>query len=375
MSKILLLGGTGTLSKAVLAKSLEEKHEIWIFNRGNNNKNLDKKVNIIIGDFNNRTKLKEQFKNETYDIIIDFLSRTPSDINEIYPIFMNKCKQYIFISSACVYKRNDEDFPLKENSPKPNTDWIYNIEKFECEKRLIALSQKADSFYTIIRPYITYDNERIPFGITPAYKYHRTIIERIKNNKPMFIWGNEKLKTTVTYVNEFAIGVVGLFLNTKAINEDFHITSDYNYTIKDVLITLYEKLKVEPNIIHLCNDTICNNMPNYKDMLLGDRCLNAIFDNSKIKDAVPNLKFEITIEEGINKIVNHYNQNNEYKYDFKYDAQVDKLIAKKGIKLGYKKYKGSTSRDKKTYYIYRYLPYRFAQYIYNHILNNDKKEL
>lgn len=59
-------------------------------------------------------------------------------------------------------------------------NWDYNVEKYNSEKELVKLSQNASCYYTIIRPYITYDDERIPFGIAPSYKYHRTIIERLK---------------------------------------------------------------------------------------------------------------------------------------------------------------------------------------------------
>lgn len=361
--KVLLLGGSGTLSTAILNEACSKGFDVSVFNRGNNNGKLPNFIQKIRGDFKKTDDLQNILIGNSYDIVVDFLSRIPSDIERVYPIFANQIKQYIFISSACVYRRGKEDFPITEDSPKPNIDWNYNIEKYECEKRLIALSDKFSSSYTIVRPYITYDAERIPFGLAPTYKYHRTIIERILNNKPMFVWDDGKTLTTSTFVDEFAKGCVGLFLNPKAKNEDFHITSECNYPIKEVLLQLYQSLDKEPNIVSFTSDEIGETLPNYKSMLKGDRSLPAIFDNSKIKDAVPNLKFTFTLKEGITRILEYYNKSDIYEYDYQYDAQIDRLLSTKGHCCHFSPYKNGNSKKRVLYYIYRYFPYNMASFL------------
>ena len=281
---ILLLGGTGTLSTAVLHEALVQNYHVTVMNRGTNNTNLPKGVDVIICDYRNQTDLQDKCSSHTYDVVVDFLSRVPADIERVYPIFKDRCKQYIFISSACVYRRAKEDFPIKETSPKPNRDWSYNTEKYESELKLQELAKDAKSYYTIIRPYITYNEERIPFGIAPSYKFHRTIIERIKAGKPWFVWDDGKAITTVTYTKDFAIGVVGLFLNKKAKNEDFHITGDHSYSQMEVAEMLFQKLGMPTKIISISKEKLLEALPEYRGMLIGDRILDAKFDNSKIKN-------------------------------------------------------------------------------------------
>lgn len=360
--KILLLGGTGTLSSAILKKSLSCGYDVTIFNRGNNNTDIPSNVTIIRGDFYNKDSL-QVFLDKEYDVVIDFLSRKPDDIGRVYPILGERCKQYIFISTACVYCRNDEDFPIVESSPKPNTKWAYNLEKYNCELKLKELCNYKNNYYTIVRPYITYDDKRIPFGIAPDYKFHRTIIERINSGKPMFIWGDGQTLTTSTYVSEFAVGLVGLFLNAKARNEDFHITSSMSYPVIDVLTLLFEKLGKKPQIVHLTNEELSEWLPQYKSMLLGDRVLPAVFDNSKIKNAVPEFESKITLSEGLDKILEYYNNKREYDYDYKYDALIDRMIRNKGIKCGFKQYTFSSKRSRLIYTVYRYFQYSTANRI------------
>lgn len=360
---ILLLGGTGTLSTAVLNQALSKGYKLTVMNRGKRKTNLPYGVESIICDFKDKRSLVSCFNNQKYDVVVDFLSRVPSDMDRVYPVFRDKCEQYIFISSSCVYRRADQDFPIKEYSPKPNTNWSYNVEKYETELRLIELSKSSSSYYTIIRPYITYDDERIPLGIAPVYKYHRTIIERIKAGKPWFIWDNGQAITTVTHTSDFAIGVVGLFLNPKAINEDFHITGDFYYTQNEIVKMLFSKLNKPYNCVSLSTKEILNKLPNYAQTLKGDRSLNALFDNTKIKSAVSELSFSVDYDKGLDRILEYWNNCESYDYDYVFDARIDKMLASKGTNCKYKGYPNSSKKSVLTYCLFRYLPYKLARKI------------
>lgn len=360
MSKsVLLLGGTGTLSSAVLQCALDEDYDLTIMNRGTNNSKIPRNVKIVIGNFYNLNELNEKFEHKQYDVIVDFLSRIPSDIERSYGLFKDKCKQYIFISSACVYKRDKNDFPIKENSPKPNELWSYNKEKYQCEKRLMELSVGSKSYYTIVRPYITYNDERIPLGISPSYKYHRTIIERVKSGKPWFVWDDGKAITTLTYAEDFAVGVVGLFLNDKAKNNDFHITSDFRYTQREVVELLFKKLGMPLNIISVSCHDLCKGLPEFKQMLIGDRALDAVFDNSKIKDAVPQLNFSVSLDKGLDRIIDYWRKPSAL-YDYQFEGRLDALLSKYDDQIKYIKYPDALNNSYLLYLMYRYLPIKVA---------------
>lgn len=357
--KVLLLGGTGTLSAVICQLAIMKGYEVSVLNRGHNNGKLPNNVKAYIGSFTDIKSLRQCLDKGDYDVVIDFLSRIPSDISRVYPIFKNHCKQFIFISSACVYRRALDDFPITEESPKPNTDWSYNVEKYECENKLKELAIDAGSFYTIVRPYITYNDERVPFGIAPSYKYHKTIIERFKAGKPWFTWNNGTAITTVTYVDDFAKGVVGLFLNNKAKNEDFHITGDFSYT----QLALIEEVKTAVNshskIVSIPTNTIGKILPEYKNMLIGDRALDAKFCNQKIKDAVPGLKLDTSFKVGFDSIVCYWDKQGAL-YDYAFDARIDRMLANVGVKTNFVKYPGSENKSCLIYYIFRYFPLKIA---------------
>ena len=183
----------------------------------------------------------------------------------------------------------------------------------------------------------------------------------------MFIWGDGQTMTTSTYVSEFAVGLVGLFLNDKARNEDFHITSSMSYPVIDVLTLLYKKLGKEPQIVHFTNEELSEWLPQYRNMLLGDRVLPAVFDNSKIKSAVPDFESKITLSDGLDKILVYYSNNSNYEYDYKYEGVIDRLLKNKGVKCGFKQYIYSPHNSRLVYYVYRYFNNSIANRI-NRIL-------
>lgn len=357
----LFLGGTGLLSGATLKVALTQGWEMTVLNRGRRNGEVPACVESLKGDFTDASQLKRLMDGREFDVIVDFLSREPKDIQRVFPLLKSKCKQYVFISSACVYCRSSEDFPIREDSPKPNRQWSYNVEKYECEELLKKLSAEWDGHYTIVRPYITYDSHRIPFGIAPAYELHRTLLERLKSKKPLCLWDGGEARITLTFAGDFAKGLAGLLMNEKAFDEDFHITSGFTYQWKDVVEILSKKLGVNFQFASCPSSTMAEVMPNEREMLVGDRRLDAIFDNSKIKDAVPDLAFETDLETGLDIIIDEYSRSNHYEYDYVYDALMDRLCMQQGIRTRYVRYPHTARSMRFVYWLYKYLPYRKAQ--------------
>lgn len=362
--KILILGGTGTISSAVLRECLDRGFNVTILNRGTYNDKLPQIVSVLIADFRNAILLKQIIVGCKFDVVVDFLSRTREDIARVFPIISPSCKQYIFISSCCVYKRENKDFPIVENSPKPNVHWSYNVHKYEAEEELKELAMKSKCIYTIARPYITYDERRVPYGLAPSYNYHRTIIERIKNGKPLLLWNRGDNLITVTQNRDFARVLIGLFNNARAFSEDFNIVSPFRYTYKEIVESLYKKLNVTSCCIDVCVEDINKNIPTERQMMLGDRTLDAIFDNSKLYRTIDGIKFEYDLEKGLDIILDYYSSSDCYLYDYKYDALIDRIAKIAGANnVGYKRYDGSNYKGLFIYYIYRYLPYKLADFL------------
>ncbi len=337
--KILIIGGTGILSKDVSKEAIKQGHEVYCINRGKHKELQNVESHVIYGDIRNKKDIIHKVGNLYFDVVVDFLSYTQNDLKNTLDIFYKKCDHYIFISSATAYKKKSEDEIITEETELGNTRWKYAEDKVKCENFLREFSLNNKINYTIIRPYVTYGNTRIPYAVIPNHSPY-SWLNRIYTGKPVVLWDGGKAKCTLTNTKDFAIGVVGLFKNEKAYGEAFHITTDEVLTWKIATDEIMKAVNHQYKLIDLPTQYIVSVLPEYRGILLGDKSTNMVFDNSKIKKVVPNYECKIKFSDGIKETIDFINNNQFLQtIDFKWDARLDRLIAKyyHDNKIKYKK--------------------------------------
>ena len=104
-------------------------------------------------------------------------------------------------------------------------------------------------------------------------------------------------------------------------------------------------------------------MPMYKSILLGDKARNMRFDNSKIKNAVPEFNCEITLKEGLSEMVDFYKSHKELqKIDYMWNGYIDRLCNCGNQLMSYKM---KNIRDIRNYFIGNNLLIRKAYQLYS----------
>ena len=323
--KVLIIGGTGTISTEVVKKSLKMGYDVTVLNRGNNNDRIPKGVNVLIGDINDENKMAEVLSGYTFDSVVQFLTFTKEQIKRDVRLFSSKTKQYIFISSASAYHKPVIDYPITEETPLKNPYWQYSRDKIECEEYLKTVN---DFHVTIVRPSHTYDNRMIMAPVT-RWQAEYAHIKRLLEGKPIIIPGDGTSLWTITHAEDFANSFVYLIGNEKAYNETFHITSDKLYTWDQLTQIAAKALGVKANIVHIPTDIIISFIPELEGSLLGDKSWSAIFDNSKIKTISENYTSNIIYEDVVKDVIDYYQNNKELQIiSLDFEKLYDELIEK-----------------------------------------------
>ena len=104
---------------------------------------------------------------------------------------------------------------------------------------------------------------------------------------------------TVTHSEDFAVGFCGLIGNGSAVGHAFHITSDEVLTWDRIYTTIAEAAGVEPRLVHIPSEFLAGLNDWERGNLLGDKAHSAIFDNSKIKQFVPDYVARIPFHVGV----------------------------------------------------------------------------
>lgn len=320
---LLLIGGTGVLSGAVVAEALRQGIDVTIITRGN--RTVPEGVTSLICDKYDYAKLSTLIT-EKYDAVIDFLCFSLDEIERSFKFYSKITTQFFFISSCAVYDSRVGGV-IAEDAPKVLPMWSYSVSKWAAEQKLRELARVSSCSYTIIRPAVTYDDTRVPYGISPQYGCHWTLCARIMAGKPIITWNNGKNFRNMLRVEDFAVGVVGLIGNMMAYNEAFNVCGDETPTWGDVLSVVERYLNKKAVVVDIPSDFYAKQIPYRAGELLGGRAISSINANDKIKAAVPEFAQTISIREGIYKTLDAYKANNYEKgIDWKFDAETDKTI-------------------------------------------------
>jgi nucleoside-diphosphate-sugar epimerase len=320
--KVLFIGGSGIISSACSALAVERGIDLYLLNRGRTtHRPIPSGAHVLTGDIW-QPEVAGVLADHTFDVVVNWIAFTPDRIANDIALFRGRTGQYIFISSASAYQKPPLRLPITEETPLDNPFWQYSRNKIACEEALMRAYHDEGFPVTIVRPSHTYDRTLLPFH--GRYTY----VDRMRRGKPIILHGDGTSLWTLTHHRDFARAFIGLLGEPRALGEAFHITSDEWLTWNRIAQLLGEAASVEPSLVHVASEGIALYDPEWGDSLLGDKSHCGIFDNSKIRQIVPDFAAEIPFAEGAREIMAWYDSHPaEQRVDPAFDALCDRIIA------------------------------------------------
>ena len=327
--KALFIGGTGTISMAITKLlATDPDWELYLLNRGSRSEELPDNVRVINGDINNEAEISEKLGDLKFDTVCDFIGFVPSQLERDYRLFKDRTRQFMYISSASAYQKPLSDYRITEATPLANPYWEYSRNKIACEEYLMKMYRENGFPITIIRPSHTYDERSVPLGVH-GDKGSWQVVKRMLEGKPVLIHGDGTSLWTMTHNSDFAKAFVGLMGNIHAIGESFQITSDESVTWNQIYKAIADTLGVEFKPYYVPSDFL-HAVSNYdfEGSLIGDKANSVVFDNTKVKRAVPSFVATVRYDQGIRMTIENVLAHKELQQEDKeFDEWCDKVIA------------------------------------------------
>lgn len=326
--KILFIGGTGTISSAITRSLLERGDDLYLLNRGNRNDEFKGKVKeFIVKDVNDEDELIKVLGNEKFDCVCDFIVFETKQVQRDVRVFKDRTRQYMFISSASAYNKPVADYRITEGTTLANPYWEYSRNKIACEEILMKEYRENNFPVTIIRPSHTYCEREVPLGVHGENGSYQ-VIKRMLEGKPVIIHGDGTSLWTMTHNSDFAKGFIGLINNPHAIGEAFQITNDETLTWNQIYETVAKALGVKLKPYYVASEFLAGAGDyDFTGSLIGDKSNSVVFDNTKLKNAVPGLTMNVSFAQGIKQTVDYVLSHKEcQKEDPKFDAWCDSVI-------------------------------------------------
>jgi len=351
---ILILGGTGAMG-IPLVKKLADDNRVYVTTR--KDRPSEYNIKYVTCDAHDLDYIKMLCSEKHFSAIVDFMIYDQKEFEERYQYFLSVTDQYVFISSARVYAFSDI---IYETSPRlldvsDDQNFLrtdeYSLRKAR-EENLLMNSGKLN--WTIIRPYITYDTNRLQLGtLEKEYWLRRALI-----GKAIVLTQNTaQAFTSLTYGTDVSNAIAEVLGNKDCIGQIFHIVNEETLKWSEILeiyLDTFEKVRGHRPKIKILDDyrELAKVLGNQYQMEY-DRFYNRKFDSSKVvKYTGKNIMYK-NIKTGLTECLTEFlsQEKNDMSTDWRFEGFADKQT---GDKSKLSDIPGKINKIK--YFIWRHFP-------------------
>lgn len=325
MKNILVMGGTGAMGKHLVQLLAEKGDKVYVTTRAHR----DSSPNIEYLQGNAREdSFIEPLLERQWDAIVDFMVYTTPVFQQRAPKLLAATAQYIFLSSARVYA--DSTKPITEDSPRlldicEDSEFLatdeYSLAKARQEN---ILAQSGQKNWTIIRPYITFSEQRLQLGILEKEAW---LYRALHGRTIIFSKDIANKLTTLTYGLDVADSMAALIGEPHSLGEAFHITQRESlswYHMLDIYLDgLEQHLGQRPKVILLDMEKF-SRCKRAEYQIKYDRMFNRSFDNAKIAKFVDVSAFK-PLDKSLSRSLEEFLENPEFlAIDWRSEAIKDR---------------------------------------------------
>lgn len=324
--RVLIIGGTGLISRGIIRHLQARGAEVTMFNRGQRDNPFDGQVKQVTGDRNRPEDLTAAMNGGRFDVVIDMVAFTPEQAQAAIDVFGGQCEQFIFCSTVCTYGIKvpprvlvDETFPQE-----PISD--YGRKKLACE-RLMLQAHEAKRFQaTIIRPSSTYGPSVHPIdqleGNSPAW-------DRIEHGLPVLCAGDGLGLWVSTHRDDCGKLFAYACLNPKTYGQSYNATRDHVFTWRDFYREGAAALGTRARLIFMPAEWIIRHDPKRFGLLREITQFHGAYSSDKAKRDVPEFRCEIGFEQGMRETLEDSRRRGAWRSsqgDALYEAMVTEAL-------------------------------------------------
>ena len=301
-NKILLLGGTGAMGLALEKLMRGGHYQVFITSRSSH-KSYDN-IHFVKLNGLNYSEVEEYLKDKYFLVIFDFmLYLSLDDFKKSLMLITEHTDQYFFFSSSRVYADSEN---ITEDSPRL-LDVCEDKEYLDTNEYALAKAREEDIIrrsglknVTIIRPYITYNENRLQLG---AFEKEVWLYRALHNHSIVFFKDLMEKKTSLTDSKDTARLLLGLIGKTNALGSTFQIANEESMSWREILnlylCGLQEEIGYTKKPVIVDNAIKMGYIQGNLYQVKADRMYNRSFDSSRVLSVSGDTKGFVSIAEGL----------------------------------------------------------------------------
>lgn len=298
--RVCLVGGTGTISTAVVPALLALGHEVTLFNRGQRAATVatPSGVRVIVGDRQDRPAFEAAMQAERFDAAIDFIAYNAEDAASSRRAFRD-VRHFVHVSTVDTYGVQFDFYPTTEDHPlRPITG--YGRNKVAADADLLAAYHRDGFPVTIVKP-------ACMFGGTagPRRQLCRdlTYIDRIRHDLPVLIVDGGKAFGQFLHADDAAPAFAHMLGRERCIGQVYNLCWPHAWTWEEHHRALMTVLGHEVELISLPLDVLATLPIPGREICLTNYAFHRLFSPAKLLRDVPEFRPRLGLVEMIERAV------------------------------------------------------------------------
>jgi nucleoside-diphosphate-sugar epimerase len=318
--KVLVIGGTGNISRGIVAALLDRNHEVVLFNRG---QHVDPPpdVRVILGDRQHRDDFEAKVGAESWDAVIDMISFNAEDAASALRACQGRVGHFVHCSTVMTYGPPFSGINLPETAPLQGTSG-YGLNKVAADNFLLEAHAQDGFPVTIFKPSYTHG---------PGMNLLRQVwgdgswIDRLRKGKPILSAGDGLNYFQFLASRDAGVAFAEILGKSECFGEIYNIVHPQARTWDEWHRAAAEALGVDIEIVHVSQETLIAMAPGRFSGLRGNFGHTQIFSHEKLAAVLPEFSPQIPVTESVAENIAWMDKHNRIP-DSDTDDLEDKII-------------------------------------------------
>ncbi len=280
--KVLVIGGTGNISREVASALLGANHDVVLFNRGRNPDPPPSDIRVLIGDRRNRADFARTMSLEHFDAVIDMICFNAEDAASSIRAFRGRVEHFVHCSTVMTYGPPFAGINLDETAPLSGIS-KYALGKIAADE-LFLRAYSDDHFpVTIFKPSLTFGANIL----LPQAGGDGGWIHRLRQGKPILSVGDGLNYFQFLPSQDAGIAFAAVLGRKQSFGEVYNLVHPIPRTWDHWHQEVAEALGVEAKLVHVPQEILMAISPARFGQLRENFGHTQVFSGAKLADCVP----------------------------------------------------------------------------------------
>ncbi len=319
--KVLVIGGTGNISREVVAALLKANHDVVLFNRGMNPDPPPPGLRVIKGDRRNRDDFAGKMSLEQFDAVIDMICFDADDAASSVRAFRGRVEHFVHCSTVMTYGPPFAGINLDETGPV-NGISEYALGKIAADELFLQAFSEDHFPVTIFKPSLTFGAN----VLLPQTGGGGIWIHRLRQGKPILSVGDGLNYFQFLPSKDAGIAFAAVLGREQSLGEIYNLVHPIPRTWDHWHREVAEALGVEVKLVHVPQETLLAMSPSRFGQLKENFGHTQVFSGAKLATCVPEFQPEASLVPRITDSIAWMDQHHRVPESHDGDLE-DRIIA------------------------------------------------